>query len=926
MVRVERDAEAAVLEASLADCVGGTGGAVVVSGPIGVGKTELLRATAEAATERGFAYLAAIGSQAERMLPMAVLGQIFARAALPDDLAQRARRLLDAGALTASLHDREDESVQQMVTPVMHGLAGILLKLAEQEPLLIAVDDAHLADVASLQCLRYLIRRIDRARVLVVLTDTTTVRPMRPLFWAELLSHPHCQLIRLNLLSPVGVAAVLRDASVDAADDNTPALLYQMSGGNPLLLHALLDDIRAASRNPRRGGPSDTTLPVPGRAYASAVMMSLYRSDPVLLPVVRALAVLDERVTPAHLAELLDSTAAATAWGIKAATAAGLIDDGQLRHWQSRAAVLDNMGPSERAALHARVAEMLYHRGASPMRVARHQLAAQREPAAWMTAVLLKAAEQALEQDDTAFALDCLRHAERGGAEGFDVEWMLLRAKWRLDPGVAETHLHNLREAARVGHLPGKDALNLVAALQWYGRPAEAEEMLDHVRRSARADAAELAAPLYSARMDLAYRYPGVADRVLEPHSGLPLQSGNSVKLQVQAAGIIESVFADGFTDPVVAEATALLQQSRLEDETFGAIWTALDTLIFAECLDTAASWCDSLLHEAQRRAVPAWLAILSGLRAMVSYRQGELLSAERYAGDALGHVPPKGLGVFIGIPLSVLILTTTRVGEDETALSHLTMAVPEAMFQTTVGLHYLHARGRCYLKRRNYKAAIADFEACGELMRRWNLDLPGLVPWRTDLAEARLALGDPACDLVTDQIGRLGRHNDRTRGISLRVLASASELRQRAPLLRESVELLQLSGAQVELADTLAELSRTQHALGEYTDARVTGRRAQELASQCMMRPKSTHRPPDAVVPPIATLADDPAIFELSDAERRVASLAAQGCTNRQIARKLFVTVSTVEQHLTRVYRKLQINSRSDLPASLLSRIAKAG
>lgn len=59
---------------------------------------------------------------------------------------------------------------------------------------------------------------------------------------------------------------------------------------------------------------------------------------------------------------------------------------------------------------------------------------------------------------------------------------------------------------------------------------------------------------------------------------------------------------------------------------------------------------------------------------------------------------------------------------------------------------------------------------------------------------------------------------------------------------------------------------------------------------------------------------------MDLSDAERRVASLAARGCTNREISRKLFVTVSTVEQHLTRVYRKLRINSRSDLPTSLLS------
>jgi DNA-binding CsgD family transcriptional regulator len=128
-----------------------------------------------------------------------------------------------------------------------------------------------------------------------------------------------------------------------------------------------------------------------------------------------------------------------------------------------------------------------------------------------------------------------------------------------------------------------------------------------------------------------------------------------------------------------------------------------------------------------------------------------------------------------------------------------------------------------------------------------------------------------------------------------------------------------------VELAIALAALSNTQHALGDYTDARVTGRRAQELASQCRVTISSRHRSADSL-PTVAPLADDPTIFDLSDAERRVASLAAQGCTNRQIAGKLFVTISTVEQHLTRVYRKLQINSRSNLPTSLLSEASRIG
>jgi DNA-binding CsgD family transcriptional regulator len=273
-----------------------------------------------------------------------------------------------------------------------------------------------------------------------------------------------------------------------------------------------------------------------------------------------------------------------------------------------------------------------------------------------------------------------------------------------------------------------------------------------------------------------------------------------------------------------------------------------------------------------------------------------------------------------IGIPLSVLIMTATRAGENEQALSHLNMTVPSAMFQTTIGLHYRRARGHYYLACGDHESAIADFEACGDLMRRWGSDLPGLVPWRTDLAAARLAGGLTAGSLAADQIARLGTQNVRTRGITLRVLAASSELRSRPPLLREAAELLQAGGDQLELADTLAELSSTQHALGEYGHARVIGHQARQCAGRTMGSVPEQRRRTADTDRANASLADDPVLFDLSDAERRVASLAAQGCTNRQIARKLFVTVSTVEQHLTRVYRKLRINSRSDLPTSLLS------
>jgi DNA-binding NarL/FixJ family response regulator len=56
-----------------------------------------------------------------------------------------------------------------------------------------------------------------------------------------------------------------------------------------------------------------------------------------------------------------------------------------------------------------------------------------------------------------------------------------------------------------------------------------------------------------------------------------------------------------------------------------------------------------------------------------------------------------------------------------------------------------------------------------------------------------------------------------------------------------------------------------------------------------------------------------------LTEAEMRVAALAALGYTNREISKRIHVTISTVEQHLTHVYRKLSVTRRTELPAKIL-------
>jgi DNA-binding CsgD family transcriptional regulator len=240
-------------------------------------------------------------------------------------------------------------------------------------------------------------------------------------------------------------------------------------------------------------------------------------------------------------------------------------------------------------------------------------------------------------------------------------------------------------------------------------------------------------------------------------------------------------------------------------------------------------------------------------------------------------------------------------------------------MFQTRYALHYLHARGHYNLAIKRHHAALADFLSCGELMRDWDMDLPALVPWRSSAAEAWLRLGndDQARRLADEQMARPGGSQPRTRGISLRVLAAASEVTQRVPLLQEAVTLLESCGDRLTLARVLGDLSHAHDAVGEHSRARMEIHHAILIAEKCGARPLREELLPNESAPPGAAPVRD-ILATLTDAERRVVALASRGYTNREIGDKLFVTVSTVEQHLTKVYRKLNIKHRRDLPRDL--------
>ncbi|NEE40831.1 LuxR family transcriptional regulator, partial [Streptomyces sp. SID7982] len=118
--------------------------------------------------------------------------------------------------------------------------------------------------------------------------------------------------------------------------------------------------------------------------------------------------------------------------------------------------------------------------------------------------------------------------------------------------------------------------------------------------------------------------------------------------------------------------------------------------------------------------------------------------------------------------------------------------------------------------------------------------------------------------------------------------------------------------------------LGRVYHLLGQSNRARVIIRRAYRMAKKCHAEPLAQNLLPDAEraadgrACTAGQEASEQAHDVLSEAELRVAALAAEGHTNREIARRLFITVSTVEQHMTRVLRKLNLSRRDELPQGL--------
>ncbi len=155
--------------------------------------------------------------------------------------------------------------------------------------------------------------------------------------------------------------------------------------------------------------------------------------------------------------------------------------------------------------------------------------------------------------------------------------------------------------------------------------------------------------------------------------------------------------------------------------------------------------------------------------------------------------------------------------------------------------------------------------------------------------------------------------------GIALRVCGLLASAQNRIEWLEQSVAVLECSTARLELAHSLTELGAALRREGARTAARQPLHRALDLASRCGAIPLAERAREEALAAgarprrPWTT-----GVHALTPSELRVARLAAQALSNRDIAQALFITTKTVSDHLSSTYRKLNINTRDQLATAM--------
>ncbi|MGH2986068.1 MAG: AAA family ATPase, partial [Solirubrobacterales bacterium] len=242
---LERENELGTIEAAMAAARAAEGRLLYIEAHAGIGKSRLLEAAGELGAGGGLRVLGARASELERSHAFGVVLQLFEPALATASAAEREHLLGGSAALARPLLEREGgggSSAEEQLFALLHGLYWLTSNLAESRPLLLAVDDIHWSDRASLRFLLYLALRLVELPV-VVLVSARPDEPGAPTdLLRQLKAHPASEPLRPAALSRGGVEALVERRMGTAATRFVDACATA-TGGNPYLLNELLADV-----------------------------------------------------------------------------------------------------------------------------------------------------------------------------------------------------------------------------------------------------------------------------------------------------------------------------------------------------------------------------------------------------------------------------------------------------------------------------------------------------------------------------------------------------------------------------------------------------------------------------------------------------------------------------------------------------------
>jgi DNA-binding CsgD family transcriptional regulator len=928
---LERDAEVA----NVVDLLGGIGDGgrlLAIEGPPGIGKTALLAEAKGLGQEAGLQVLSARGSELERSFSYGVVRQLFEPLLVSLPPEERAELLTGAAALAAPLFEPAGVAVDpggDASLATLHGLYWLTANLATRRPLLLVLDDLHWSDLPSLRWLAYLLPRIDGLPVSVVGGLQSEEPGEDGTLLAQIVSDPMAVVIRPAPLSVEAATAFLRERLTANADETFCAACHAETAGNPLLLRELVRAIADEGLV-----PIEANVPrlhaLAARAGSRAVSLRLSRLPAAATALARAVAVLGDDADPhqaAALADLDEPTAA------EATDALARVDILRPQaplgfvHPLIGTAVYETLTSIDRDAGHARAARLLSDAGAEPERVAAHLLRTPPAGDSQVVATLRDAARRAGSRGASESAVAYLRRALAEPPNPDERAELLLElgsAETEVDGDAAIEHLqeaHELSatpiERARVALLLGRqlfllrgdeaDAVFIEALDELSGADAELERLLE---------AGLITNDLFSPSLH------GSALERLERVRRRPAAETIGEKLLLSLLAYNDAR-AGAPADEVVPLVRRVLADGKLVRANVSGLFPICTVLAMAD-LNEVLNVYDDLLAEAHRRGSVFAFAAVKVFRSQALVWRGDLAGAETDAREALAAAAAWGASArFSGHGAAFLadaLMEQGKLDEAEAALARADLG--DALPDSARLLYLRDSSARLRLLRGDLNGGLAELLDAGRRFESVGSRNPAYIAWRSPAALALHQLGeqDEARRLAGEEL-ELARAwgAPRALGAALRAAGLTEGGDHGLALLEEAVQVLGDSPAKLEHAKARTELGAALRRANRRSQAREQLRQAVELATIC----GATDLAARAERELLATGARPRRIAlsgadSLTPSERRVAELAASGPTNREIAQALFVTQRTIEVHLTSIYRKLGISSRSQLAAAL--------